>query len=210
METRSLLLFSGGIDSTVLAGLLQQARKKFTAFTISTILDSVETLTAKKIAQKMNFGLVVFDASSLAAIAILTNKEYAVGGQLGGCVTANGVYAPYSIETTHSVAEMFALCNDYDDILWAIHQDDVVDIEKLDRYLQLREEMVKLRTGKTLCIKAPLITMNKREVLEMGYYLELPVDETRSCSEKEGVPCGRCQQCLIRNEVMQSLVKIAS
>jgi len=208
MEKKSILLFSGGIDSTVLAGSLKQSGHEFLALTMSTSFQSDETLTARLIAEKMGIDLEIFDASSIQFIAASSGAEFAVGGSLGGCCTLGGTYADFSIEVMHSIAEMYALCHNFDRILWAVHKDDVKDIDGLNKYLELRAEIVRLRTGKDVRIETPFIKMTKKDIVEMGYKLELQLEDTRSCSEKNGEPCGYCEQCLARSRVISEVIAL--
>lgn len=205
-----IILFSGGMDSTVLAGSLMQQGCDLSALMMSKSPECAETLSAKQIAIKLDLNLEIFDASSLQKMAELMGNEFAVGGQLGGCTISGATYAPYSVEVMHTIAEMYALGRRAKKIYWAIHADDVQDVESMTHYLWHRSSMINLRTGFELKYETPLLHMTKRQVLEMGYNLGLPMEETRSCSVKDGLPCGACVQCVLRSDAFIHSIEAVS
>lgn len=54
-----------------------------------------------------------------------------------------------------------------------------------------------------ILIEAPLVDMTKVEIIEVGRRLHVPLEMTRSCYSDSERPCGRCDSCKIRNEAMR-------
>jgi 7-cyano-7-deazaguanine synthase len=54
--------------------------------------------------------------------------------------------------------------------------------------------------GKRLTIHAPLITLSKREIIELGLSLGVDYGMTLTCYDPspDGAACGRCEACLLR------------
>jgi 7-cyano-7-deazaguanine synthase len=56
-------------------------------------------------------------------------------------------------------------------------------------------------------IHAPLLTLNKQEIIERGHALGIDYSCTHSCYDPspEGLSCGRCDACLIRRSAFARL-----
>ncbi len=55
--------------------------------------------------------------------------------------------------------------------------------------------------GRTITVKAPLLTMSKAEIIRLGQSLDVPFQLTHSCYDPVGsLACGRCDSCLIRRQ----------
>jgi len=71
-------------------------------------------------------------------------------------------------------------------------------------YLEAYERMANLATkattqdGRTFHIHAPLLRMNKAEIILRGVELDVPYVLTWSCYEGWGLACGTCDSCLLR------------
>jgi 7-cyano-7-deazaguanine synthase len=62
-----------------------------------------------------------------------------------------------------------------------------------------------LGLGKPLAIAAPLATMHKEDVVELGRKLGVPLELTLSCMNPsaDGQPCGRCSKCRERDDAFR-------
>jgi len=63
--------------------------------------------------------------------------------------------------------------------------------------------------GSAVEIVAPLLKLNKSEIIELGLKLGLDYSLTRSCYDPlpNGLPCGHCDSCLFRREGFAQLSK---
>lgn len=52
--------------------------------------------------------------------------------------------------------------------------------------------------GRLIKIRAPLLTLNKKEIVLLGKRLGVPFEKTWSCYLGGGFPCGQCDSCLLR------------
>jgi 7-cyano-7-deazaguanine synthase len=71
-------------------------------------------------------------------------------------------------------------------------------------YLEAYERMANLATkattqdGRTFHLHAPLLHMNKAEIIRRGMELDVPCELTWSCYEGADLACGTCDSCLLR------------
>ena len=70
-------------------------------------------------------------------------------------------------------------------------------------YFDAFEEMIRLGTkagvkGKGIKINAPLLYLNKKEIIQLGQKLGVPFEMTWSCYQGKEMPCGQCDSCLLR------------
>lgn len=70
-------------------------------------------------------------------------------------------------------------------------------------FVQSLQKTVNLGTevgvsGHGVQIKAPLIDMDKAEIVSLGSELDVPLEYTWSCYAGHDVPCGVCDSCLLR------------
>jgi len=52
--------------------------------------------------------------------------------------------------------------------------------------------------GRKIDVKAPLIKLNKKEIVLLGQKLGVPFGTTWSCYSGEDKPCGTCDSCILR------------
>ena len=62
------------------------------------------------------------------------------------------------------------------------------------------------RLGYGIGVHAPLLKMTKRQIVELGRELEAPLHLTWSCYRGEEHPCYRCGACQSRNDAMKQHV----
>jgi 7-cyano-7-deazaguanine synthase len=81
-------------------------------------------------------------------------------------------------------------------------------------YLEAYERMANLATkattqdGRVFHLHAPLIYMNKADIIRKGMELEAPYELTWSCYEGRDLACGTCDSCLLRlNGFMEAGLK---
>ena len=81
-------------------------------------------------------------------------------------------------------------------------------------YLEAYERMANLATkattqdGRTFHLHAPLIYMNKADIIQKGVKLGVPYELTWSCYEGGEFACGTCDSCLLRlNGFMEAGLK---
>ena len=54
--------------------------------------------------------------------------------------------------------------------------------------------------GKTISIEAPLLKLNKAEIIQLAVSLKVPIEKTWSCYKGGENPCGECDSCRLRQK----------
>lgn len=93
------------------------------------------------------------------------------------------------------------------DIYLGAHADDVAGSAYADCSPAFTEAMgkaIELGTYGRVHLKAPLVNLNKAEVVKLGLALGTPYELTWSCYEGGEVPCGKCATCLDRAEAFRA------
>ncbi len=75
-------------------------------------------------------------------------------------------------------------------------------------YFEAFEQMLEKGTkagaeGRKIKIEAPLLNLNKKQIVELGHRLGVPFDMTWSCYQGGQAPCGQCDSCLLRAKGFQ-------
>ena len=63
------------------------------------------------------------------------------------------------------------------------------------------------RENNPISIWTPLIDLNKKEIIEMAFNNNVPVEETWSCYSGGIKPCGICDSCRIRDKAMKEYLR---
>lgn len=114
-------------------------------------------------------------------------------------------YVPARNTIFLSFALAYAEVTDADDIFLGINAIDYSGYPDCrPEYLEAYERMANLATkattqdGRVFHIHAPLLRMNKAEIIRKGIELGVPYELTWSCYEGGELACGTCDSCLLR------------
>lgn len=112
----------------------------------------------------------------------------------------NTIFLSYAIAT--------ALALKYDDVRMAPHKGDHEHWVYLDCtpafYSAFQLVTNVLRPDRALRVVVPFINFTKAEVVKMGYQYNVPFDLTYSCYEGGPVHCGQCATCIDRHDAFLS------
>ncbi len=210
---KAIVLFSGGLDSTTVLAIAQNAGFEVYALSFSYgQRHKVELDFAKKIAQKSRVAehkiaeidLRIFGASALTAeIAVPKNRELAEKNIPITYVPArNTIFLSYALAYAEVVgaSDIFIGVN-------AVDYSGYPDCRP--EFIFAFEKLANLATatGSTKSsdfkICAPLIKMSKKEIIEAGIKLGVDYSSTYSCydpiiRDKEVLSCGKCDSCQLR------------
>ena len=213
----AVCLLSGGLDSATCLAFAR--REGYACYALSFDYGQrhkVELEAAARVAGSLGvekhlvakIGLDVFGGSALTAdIAVPKTRTLEDMGQ--------GIPVTY-VPARNTIFLSFALA-------WAevLHSSDIfIGVNALDysgypdcrpEYIQAYERMANLATragveGTTrVKIHAPLMELNKAQIVKLGAELGLPFGLTHSCYDPfaDGRPCGQCDACLLRRKGFQ-------
>lgn len=206
MKNKAILLFSGGVDSTVCLYLLlkNDYQVKAVSFDYSQThrkeIDYAESLCQSLSVEHKKIKLEgVFSNSALTGDKHIPSGHYQ-DEIMSKTIVPNRNLVFLSISASIAEAEGFEEihigCHAGD---FAIYRDCRKDfVDQLNHTLSLSSE-------KKIKIFAPLISLNKTEVCKLGKHLGVPFKKTWTCYRGEKEPCGKCGACRERREAICTL-----
>ena len=212
IQDRAVVLASGGLDSTVTAGIARRDGCELYFLTIEYgQRHAVEVERAKRIAAAMGVAHHLVCSVDLRAIggSALTGDP-AVPKDRPESERSEGIPVTYvparnliflSIAAAHAEAVGAAFIYFGANILDYSGYPDC-----RPQFIQAFEAAVKEGTragleGRTLQVRAPLLHLSKAEIIREGVSLNAPLHLTHSCYDPVGErACGRCDSCLIRRD----------
>jgi 7-cyano-7-deazaguanine synthase len=198
MSEQSLILLSGGVDSTVLAYWLESKGYNFGALTydFGQSVSETEIKSAKKIAGSLNI------------------KHYIIKNTVSSKRIRNSmlIYAPnrHKSETENLISavtvgyalifsSVFGMFNKISHIYLAVQKQDLIYFPGFgEKYLFHLESMLFLWTGKKIKIFLPFYNKKKSSIIKLGTNLGVIFKNTWSCGCSGSVHCGKCKDCIER------------
>ncbi|MDD6087860.1 MAG: 7-cyano-7-deazaguanine synthase QueC [Desulfovibrionaceae bacterium] len=213
---KALVLSSGGVDSTTCIGMAVAELGSDNVASVSIFYGQKhqkELDQARKIASFYGIFHDTLDLSSIfrhsdcpllqGSARSVPHQSYAeqIRENEQGMVST---YVPFRNGLMLSAAASLAasLWPDAKTGIWlGAHADDAAGNAYADCSAAFTEAMgmaIRIGTYDNVCLKAPLVQMNKAQVVATGLKLGVPYELTWSCYEGEEKPCGACGTCLDR------------
>lgn len=215
---KTLVLLSGGIDSTTCLAMSVRAYgpENVEAVSFSYGQKHVKELEcAQAIAAyyKVKHTVLTVDSQVFAASSSTLiqghgemnhGKTYAeIQAESPGEVDT---YVPFRNGLMLSQAAALAYSIGAYKIIYGAHSDDAAGGAYPDctpEFYKAMNEAIFQGTGQKVRLDAPLLTLNKAQVVKHGLELNAPYHLTRSCYEEDGLSCGTCATCLDRLEAFK-------
>jgi queuosine biosynthesis protein QueC len=209
----AVVLLSGGIDSTT---CLAYAVQKYGHENVVALCvhygqkHEREINCARDVAEHYGVELVETDLSSafqyskctlLEGNSDMEHRSY--GDQLAD-MGGSGIvdtYVPFRNGLMLSYAAAIAVSKEAKTILYGAHSDDAVGGAYPDCTPEFYNSMTSAiysGTGGQIMLQAPLLSLNKTQVVELGLQLKAPYHLTWSCYEGGEHQCGTCATCIDR------------
>jgi 7-cyano-7-deazaguanine synthase len=210
MTKKAVVLLSGGLDSATTLAIAQQ--QGFALHTLSFDYGQRhqrEVTAAMALAQHYNaqrqqrvtMDLRAFGGSALTADIPVPHDRSVEDMSQDIPVT----YVPARNTVFLSFALAYAEVSAADDIFLGINAIDYSGYPDCrPEYLAAFEKMANLATkattqdGRTFHIHAPLMYMDKAQIIRTGTKLGVPYELTWSCYEGDALACGTCDSCVLR------------
>ena len=210
LKMKALVLFSGGLDSSVCLGL---AVKKYGADEVIALSvyygqkHKKEMEASMRVAQHygvkrltLNLG-EIFENSNCALLEGSTqeipHEDYVNQVKKLDNKPVN-TYVPYRNGLFLSSAASIALSYGCSEIYYGAHADDGAGNAYPDTSIEFNRavsESIYLGSGKQLLVVAPFIDKTKAEVVRTGEEINVPFELTWSCYEGHDKACGVCGTC---------------
>ena len=202
---KSLVVHSGGMDSTVLLYQLLQAGDEVKALSInygqrhSRELEAASALCAELGVEHRAADLS--GLSDLLAGSALTSSDIEV---------PEGHYAEDNMKATVvpnrnmillSVAAGWAISSKYDRIAYAAHSGDhAIYPDCRNEFAEALDGAIRLADWHEVSLYRPFVDMTKADIVSLGAKLGVPFEKTWSCYKGQDLHCGRCGTCVERRE----------
>jgi 7-cyano-7-deazaguanine synthase len=209
-KKKAVILFSGGLDSTTVLALVKS--QGYACFCLSFHYgqrQDIEIDKAKKIAQAQDVQqhlILKLDLDTIGGSALTTDTPVPKNRQLAEMEEQIPVtYVPGRniIFLSHALA--WAEVLGVTDIFLGINAVDYSGYPDCrPDFLAAFARMANLGTkagseGKPFNLHAPLMTMDKKEIIQTGISLGVDYGQTHSCYDPvEELACGKCDACLLR------------
>jgi 7-cyano-7-deazaguanine synthase len=220
-----LVLYSGGLDSTVL--LRKVARENFHVNVQAlSIFYGQKHAKEREFAkwQCANLGIKLYEADLSAVFSFnpnvsallqgsemdIAHKSYAEQlADLGGSGTITA-YVPYRNGLFLSYAAAVALQLECDEIFYGAHADDAAGCAYPDcteEFIAAQAEAISTGTAGKVQLTAPWWNKNKAAIVAYGLQIGMSEEQfahTWSCYEGQEEPCGSCGTCIDRKAAFEA------
>lgn len=219
---KGIVLSSGGVDSTTCVGLAIKELGKDNVSSVSVSYGqkhSKELDCAAKIAEYYGIEHYVIDLSNVLQYSdcpLLKNSTRSIKHEsYAEQIAKNGegmvdTYVPFRNGLMLSAVASLATSlfpEDEVDIYIGAHADDAAGQAYADCSKEFTDAMFKainIGTYNKVFVNAPLVEMNKAEVVKTGLSINVPYELTWSCYEGGDVQCGTCGTCIDRRNAFRS------
>ena len=204
--TKTVLILSGGFDSTTLLYKLINEGKNVVALSFNYGQKASKELEyAKRTTSKLGTEHYIFDISTILELlkwSSLIDKDN------------NKVEAPQNtvVPSRNTIllelATAFAISNNCNEIYYGAIKGDINDYpDTTPAFLKQINELNKVNNYQYIHIKAPFVNLEKWEVAKIAIQLNVPFEDSWSCYLGGEEPCGECFSCKGRIEAIMKARK---
>jgi 7-cyano-7-deazaguanine synthase len=213
---KSIVLFSGGIDSTTALYWALQQRKKTSALTFDY---GQRHLVEIELAQRLTAGLNIphkilrIDFSQIGGSSLTDSSlplpEYERAAQIEKGLPTT--YVPFRNGIFLALAAAWAEANGSHEIVCGFHVLDSPHYpDTREAFVKAMEKAINSGTGavfgrRKIRILAPFLKLSKSEIIRRGLSLGADYSYSISCYSGSEVPCMKCSSCLLRRQAWEEI-----
>lgn len=202
---KTVLIYSGGLDSTVLLYHLLHQGQSVSALSVNYgQRHACELKQAATICAAINVPFQCVDLSGirpLLAGSSLTSDEIPV---------AEGHYTEASMKSTVvpnrnmillALATSYALSSDAESVAYAAHHgDQAIYPDCRPEFADAMATAIERCDWNDVRLNRPFVDWRKADIVRRGAELKVPFEQTWSCYKGRELHCGRCGTCIERRE----------
>jgi 7-cyano-7-deazaguanine synthase len=214
-QKKAISILSGGLDSTVATSALKE-EYEIHALTFDYGQRSAqrEIESSKQICQKLGIKHTVMDLTWLGKLgrSALTVHDKEVPKLESDKLddketcdeTARKVWVPGRNVVFTAIATAFAEAEDAEKIIVGWDLEEAVTFPDNSReFLEAFNQTLEIGTLEGVQIEAPVIDLNKNEIVELGEKVHAPMELSYSCYMGEEKHCGTCESCMRRKRAFE-------
>jgi len=204
-KPKTVLIYSGGLDSTVLLYDLLKSGHEVKALSVNYGQRHKKELKyAKNLCKQLNVEHHEADISainSLLAGSSLTSPDVQV---------PEGHYEDESMKVTVvpnrnmiflSIAIAWAISTGADSVSFAAHKGDhAIYKDCRVNFLKAMNHAMQISGARKVSLYTPYSLLTKTTIVKLGNLLDVPFEQTWSCYKGEKIHCGSCGTCVERRE----------
>ena len=200
MNNKSIILLSGGLDSLVCLGAVKDEYNIELALTFDYGQKSAkqEIEASKKLASYYKIEHQVIELPFLKKItktALVDDKDIP-GNELYTEYSAKAVWVPNRNGLFLNIAAAYADTYNFTHIIFGANKEEGVTFpDNTKKFADLITSCFKFSTLCNPQVVAPLISMDKNDIVKLALEKNMPLELTRSCYNKSKTNCGKCESC---------------
>jgi 7-cyano-7-deazaguanine synthase len=213
-KNKAISVLSGGLDSLVATFLLAKDYEIHSVtFDYGQRSAKMEIKSSKAICEELGFKHTVIELPWLAQMggsALTSSKkvpELAMNelDDKGICdETARKVWVPGRNVVFTSIALSFAEAEGAEKIIVGWDFEEAATFpDNSKEFLDAFNHVLKVGSLENVQIEAPLIQMDKKQIVKIGKEIEAPLDLSYSCYMGEKEHCGICESCMRRKRAFE-------
>lgn len=206
---KALIIYSGGLDSTVLLYQYRESVKLAVSFDYGSKHNEREIRCAERNCRKLGIPHLVIPLPFFSHFKSSLLKD---GGEI-----PEGNYADENMKSTVvpfrngimlSIAAGIAESNELDTLLIANHGGDhSIYPDCRTEFIDAIDEAIRLGTYAGVRVVSPYAEMNKHDIALIGKELNVDFSDTYSCYNGNETHCGLCSTCIERKEALSGFDK---
>ena len=213
---KAISVMSGGLDCTVATSIFANTHEIHAiTFNYGQKAAEKEIEVSKKICEKMDWTHEVIDLPWLAQISTsslntdeeipeLTNDD--LDNIKKSQESASSVWVPARNTVFTSIALSYAESINASAIIVGWNGEEGATFpDNSKEYMGKFNELIKEGSPEKIKIEAPLINLNKEEIIKIGVECGAPIELSYSCYKGDETPCGVCESCMRRKRAFEKL-----
>lgn len=208
-KPKAISVLSGGLDSTVATAYYNNEYEIHAiTFNYGQRSAKMEIKSAKAVCEKLGIKHTVLDLPWLKKLgkSALTSDEEVPELKMSELdskeicdETMRKVWVPGRNVVFTAIATSFAEAENAEKIIvgWDLEEAATFP-DNSKEFLDAFNNALKIGTLEGVKIEAPVINMNKTEIVKLGARIDAPMDLSYSCYMGEEEPCGTCESCMRR------------
>lgn len=202
---KTVLIYSGGLDSTVLLYSLHKAGHELRTLSVNYGQRHAKELdAAKAITAQLGIEHRVADLTSLTPLlgnSSLTDADIAVPEGHYAEETMKATVVPNRNMILLSVAAGWAISEKADSVAYAAHSGDhAIYPDCRNEFAEAMDHAIRLADWHEVRLDRPFVKKTKADIVTLGAELDVPFEQTWSCYQGGDIHCGRCGTCIERRE----------